>query len=485
MDAKLIESVVAEVLARLEQNGSGSATRRVATSSTPAPNCGCGSRPGVFSDAEEAARAAKSAQEQLRAKGIGGRVAIVELVKSICYDKADEWGKLELEETRIGRLDHKIDKLKGIPGLPGVEWLQPYGLSGDHGITLEEKAPFGTIVGITPVTHSIPTLASNVISMVAAGNTVVFNAHPAGARCAATAVATFNEAIKATVGIENVATIVEEPTLESFNALCASEYTDLICVTGGPGVVRAAMKSGKRAICAGPGNPPVVVDQTADLDRAARSIIFGGGYDNNLLCIGEKQIFVVESVYHAFLEAMKRAGAVYLSPDAVKRLADEAFTTTQDAGGCSHAVLNRALVGADASKLAEVAGLRVPPGTEVLFGECPFDCPFVQEEQMMPYIPVVAARDVHEAIDMAYRSEHGYRHSAIMHSKHLDALTEMGRRMDCTLFVKNGASVAGLGNGGEGYANFSVATTTGEGIVTPETFTRKRRCAMIDSLNIV
>jgi aldehyde dehydrogenase len=100
-------------------------------------------------------------------------------------------------------------------------------------------------------------------------------------------------------------------------------------------------------------------------------------------------------------------------------------------------------------------------------------------------IPVVRAKDVHEAIEFAYQSEHQYRHSAIMHSKNLDNLTLMGRRMDCTLFVKNGPSVAGLGLGGEGYLNYSIATTTGEGIVTTLTFTRKRRCVMVDQLNII
>jgi len=491
MDAKLIESVVAEVLGQLDANRAESGPKpaagsRAAPRPAKPPACGCGpARRGVFADPGEAAAAAREAQTRLREKGMAGRATIVGIVKTLCRDKAEEWGRLEFEETKVGRLDHKIEKLTGIPALPGVEWLSPYGLSGDHGITLEEKAPFGVIAGITPVTHSIPTLASNVVSMVAAGNTVVFNAHPSGARCAAEAVAVFNEAIEAETGLRNVVTIVEEPTIDSFNALCASGDIDLLCVTGGPGVVRAAMKSGKRAICAGPGNPPVVVDETADLDRAARAVIVGAAYDNNLLCIGEKQVFVVDGVYGAFLEAMKRAGARQLKREEVRRLADEAFTTKEDAGGCSHRVLNRALVGADARVLADAAGVRVPAETEVLFGECPFDCPFVHEEQMMPFLPVVRARDVGEAIELAYQSEHQFKHSAIMHSKNLDHLTAMGRRMDCTLFVKNGASIAGLGMGGEGYGNYSVATATGEGIVTPETFTRRRRCAMIDNLNIV
>lgn len=476
MNQQLVSSVVQEVLAKIRADNLFISPGILSRSSK---------RMGVFATAAEAAAAAQEGQRQLRAKGIETRVQIVDLIKSICSEKAEEWGKLEFAETRIGRLEHKIAKLQGIKNVPGIEWLKPYGLSGDNGIMLEEYAPFGVIAAITPVTHSIPTCAGNIVSMVAAGNGIVFNAHPGGAKCAATAIAFFNEQIFAKTGIENLVTIIEQPSLDSFNALCKSPDIDLMCVTGGPGVVNAAMQSGKRAICAGPGNPPVVVDETADFDNAARSVILGGGFDNNLLCIGEKQVFVVDSVYDKFVNAFKRAGAFHLKQDEIKRLANEVFTYKEDGGGCSHAVLNRDYVGADAAVLAKVAGTSAPEKTEVLFADCTSECPFVEEEQMMPVIPVVRARNVDEAIDMAYASEHGFRHSAIMHSKNLDNLTKMGQKMDCTLFVKNGASIAGLGMGGQGYANFSIATTTGEGIVTTQTFTRKRRCVMVNNLNII
>ena len=440
---------------------------------------------GVFDTAGEAAQAAKDAQKQLVAQGIAARVKIVDLIKDICWEKAESWGKLEFEETRIGRLDHKIEKLQIVKFVPGIEWLAPHGLSGDRGITLEELAPFGVIAAITPVTHSVPTLAGNIVSMVAAGNGVVFNAHPGAAKCAAEAVAFFNEAIHRETGIANLVTIVREPSIESFDTLCLSEAVDLVCVTGGPAVVKAAMKSGKRAICAGPGNPPVVVDETADLNLAAASIIQGGGYDNNLLCIGEKQVFVVDAVHQDFLRAMQKAGAHLLGKSQIQRLAGEVFGEKKDADGRSQPVLNREYVGADPAVLAKAAGTTCAPGTELLIAECPFECPFVQKEQMMPMIPIVPARDSREAIDMAVRSEHGYKHSAIMHSKNLDNLTLMGRRMDTTLFVKNGPSIAGLGLGGEGYLNYSIATTTGEGIVTTATFTRRRRCVLVDNLNVV
>lgn len=489
MDSTLVESIVKDVLSQLQGGTSAPASPSpvpAAPSPAPAPRKAFfgSKRPGVYPCGKTAAAAAADAFKKLRPLGFAARAKVIEIVKGMCAANADAWGKIEFEETKIGRLEHKIAKLHAVTDMPGTEWLKPLGMSGDHGITMEENSPFGVIAAIAPVTHSIPTISCNIVNMVAAGNTVVVNAHPGGARCAAMAVAAFNEAIERAIGIRDVVTIVEEPSIESFNELCASDDVSLICVTGGPAVVRAAMKSGKRAICAGPGNPPVVIDVCADFDQAARDIIAGASFDNNLLCIGEKQIFVVESVFDDFIRAFDRAGARLLHQKALDKLTEAVFTYKEDGGGCSRPVLKRDLVGADASRLAEVAGVRVPNDTKVVYAITEADHPFVMEEQMMPCLPVVKARTIEEAIEMARVSEHGYKHSALIHSMHVGHMTAMGRALDSTLFVKNGPSIAGLGMGGEGYGSFSIATTTGEGITTPMTFTRRRRCALIDNLNI-
>lgn len=448
------------------------------------PSLRADGRFGVFSDMDRACSAAQAAFERLREHGLAGRQRVIDIVKELASAKAEEWGRLEFEETRIGRLAHKIEKLHLVKLVPGLEWLRPYGLSGDHGITLEEQTPFGVIGAITPVTHSVPTIAGNIIAMVAAGNAVVFNPHPGGARCAATAIRAFNEAIHAALGIENLVCTVVEPSLATFDALCRRECVRLLCVTGGPGVVNAAMKSGKRAICAGPGNPPVVVDGTGCLKKAAADVIRGAAFDNNLLCIGEKQVFVLEAVAARFMTELAAAGAAKLTPQQLDRLTAAAFTRSNDAGGCSHAVVNRELIGKDVSVLARHAGAEVPADTQLLFAETDANHPFVVEEQMMPMLPVVRVKTFDEAVAAAVRSEHGYKHSAIIHSLNVEHMTQLARAIDTTLFVKNGPSVAGLGLGGEGYMNYSIATTTGEGIVTPRTFTRTRRCVMVDNLRI-
>jgi aldehyde dehydrogenase len=481
LDESTVRSVVEEVLRNLTRSG-GVPTDGNAS---PKPRMGRSYRRfGVFEDAAEASGAAMDAFYQLKEKGIAGRLKVVEIVKGLCQEKAEEWGRLEFEETKIGRLDHKVEKLQIVKLVPGVEWLKPYGLSGDHGITLEEYTPFGVIGAITPSTHSVPTLSGNVVNIVAAGNAVVFNPHPAGARCAAVAVRAFNEAIHRELGIENIVCAIEQPTLESFDALCKAPEISILCVTGGPGVVDAAMQSGKRAVCAGPGNPPVLIDDTADVEKAARCVIQGGSYDNNLLCIGEKEVFVLDGVADRFIRSMRLAGAVQLNDGQLARLTAEAFTEGKDAGGCSHPVVNRDLIGRDAEDLARVAGTTAPTATDLLFAETDANHPYVIEEQMMPMVPIVRVRSVEEGIELAKKAEHGYKHSSMIHSLNVDHMTAMARALDSTLFIKNGPCTAGLGLGGEGYLSYSIATTTGEGITNPKTFTRTRRCVMVDNLRI-
>lgn len=473
IDEKLVAKVVGEVLARLK------------TQQSPGTSSGQ-SGFGVYEDMNTAVEAAQRSFEKLREGGMTARKKAIAVIRKLCVQKAKEWGEIEFNETKIGRLDHKIEKL-GICGdlVPGVEMLDRMAFSGDSGLTVIDYAPWGVIGAITPSTHSVPTLTGNAINMVAAGNAVVYNTHPSAAKCAAIAIREYNQAIFAETGISDLLTTVVKPSLDTFDAMCKHPYVKLLCVTGGPAVVAAAMKTGKRAVCAGPGNPPVVVDETADLDHAARSIIQGASYDNNLLCIGEKEVFVVASVADKLMEALRKAGAVQLDARQVEALAEKAFVFPQGKGaGCPHPVVNRDLVGRDAAVLAKAIGLDIPASTQLLFGETKEDHIFVDEEQMMPFIPVVRVPDVATAIAAAIKAEHGYKHTGIMHSQNIRNLTKMAQEIDTTLFIKNGPCMTGLGLGGEGFLSFSIATPTGEGVTTPMTFTRSRRCVMVENLNL-
>jgi aldehyde dehydrogenase len=473
----LIRNVVSEVLKSL--NGSSLAAKAGAV-----PKSFAG-RYGVFTCVNEAVAAATQAFEQLSERTIEDRKRIIDHIRRISIDQCVELGTAEMNETKVGRLQHKIEKLKTLgQRTPGVEFMRSEVFSGDHGLAVIEHAPFGVIGCITPVTHSLPTITGNAVSMIAGGNTLVVNPHPSGKKIAAEGVRRFNEAIYRDLGIDNLICVIAEPTLDTANDIFKHRGVKMICVTGGPAVARAALNSGKRAVVAGPGNPPVVVDETADLDRAARCIIQGAAYDNNLLCIAEKEVFVVESVFDKMLAAMDRAGAARLNAREVDAFTKVAIQSVGE-GEHKHDVPSKEFLGQDAAVLARGIGKSVSPQTELLFGETDETNPFVPVEQMMPFVPFVRCKDVDEAIAKAKFYEHGFRHTAIIHSNNVRNMTKMGRTMDTTLFVKNGPCMASLGLGGEGYLSFSIATPTGEGVTTPLTFTRERRCSLIDDLRIL
>jgi aldehyde dehydrogenase len=473
IDETLIRTVIEQVLSRM------------GGSVPPSSNGSYQGRFGQFTDVNSAVAAAREAFDRLSGMTIDDRRRIIGHIRRISIEQCVELGTMEMEETKIGRLPHKIEKLKTLGERSlGVEFLRSEVFSGDHGLAVIEHAPFGVIAAITPVTHSLPTITGNAVSMIAAGNTLVVNPHPSGRKVAAEGVRRFNEAIYRDLGVDNLICLLVEPTIESAEALFKHRDIALICVTGGPAVARAAMQQPKRAVVAGPGNPPVVVDETAELDRAARAIITGAAYDNNLLCISEKEVFVVESVFDAMLAAMERAGAVRLCAKEVDALTKVAIASVGE-GPHKHDVAGKDFIGKDAAELARAIGKSVPASVELLFGETDETNPFVPVEQMMPFLPFVRCRNVDEAIAKAKDAEHGFRHTALIHSTNVNNMTKMGRAMDTTLFVKNGPCMAGLGLGGEGYVSFSIATPTGEGVTTPLTFTRERRCTMVDNLRIL
>lgn len=483
MNQALVQDVVAEVMRRLGNRTAPAPVRPAPAVSYIAPRIEVRSgEHGVFASVDDAVSAATEAQKKLVKLSLDDRDQIVKLVKAMAKQNAQAWGKLELDETKIGRLDHKIEKLQIIELVPGVEFLKTSANSGSNGVCLEEFAPFGVIGIITPVTHSIPTLTANVVNMVAAGNAIVANPHPSGSNCAAHAVREYNKAINARFGIDHLITCIIPPTLETADAIFNHRGIPLLVVTGGPAVARAALAAKKRAIVAGPGNPPVVVDETACLTNTASSIVKGAAYDNNLLCIGEKQVFCVDSVFDKLMSTMERHGGFILNSSQIDSLTRKAFKVDPK-DNKPH--VNKDYVGNDASVLAEAAGASCPPATQLLVGETDVNHPFVQEEQMMPFVPFVRVTNVEEAMDRAIETEHGYRHTALIHSRNLDTITKFGRRANTTLFVVNGPSMSGLGLGGQGYLSYSIATPTGEGITTPLTFTRYRRVMMTGSLRMI
>jgi acyl-CoA reductase-like NAD-dependent aldehyde dehydrogenase len=407
----------------------------------------------------------------------------VEAVRRVGIENAEMFARETFAETGMGRVADKIAKHIGCATLtPGFEDLETTAWSGDHGLTIEEMAPFGVIGAVTPSTHPVPTMLNNTISNLVAGNGAVFNGHPGGKRVFAHGLALMNQAIVAAGGPANIVSCVAEPTIESANEMFNHPDIRLLLITGGPGVVKAAMTAPKRVIAAGPGNPPVVVDETADLQKAAISIINGASFDCNVLCTGEKEVFVVDTVADELKRHMVANGCYELTTQQIEQLAAQVFQTKE---GSSEPVLNRARVGNEPAALAATIGLQVPATTRMLIGETSKDHHFVQHEQMTSFLPIVRTRDVDQAIDFALEAEHGFGHTSMIHSRNIAAMDKMARLVNTTIFVKNGPSYAGGGSEGEGTLSYSIATPTGEGLTTARTFTRKRRCALVDYFRIV
>ncbi len=434
---------------------------------------------GVFDTMEEALEAVSKAYKQFRSYTVEQREKMIAEIRRLTLEEAGEMARLGVEETGMGRVSDKVIKHQLVANkTPGTEDLQPTVKTGDQGLTLVEMAPFGVIGSITPSTNPSETVICNSIGMIAGGNAVVFNPHPNAKNIANYAVDLVNRGILAAGGPENLVVSVKKPTMDTSNTMVKSPIVRMLVATGGPGVVRMLLSSGKKAIGAGAGNPPVIVDDTADIKKAAADIVKGASFDNNLPCIAEKECFVFNSVADELISAMQQSGAYLLKGADVDKLLKVALIEKDGKFG-----INKDWVGKDAGKFLKAIGIDADP--RLIICETDAKHPFVQVEMMMPILAIVRVHDIDEAIDLAVQAEHGNRHSAHIHSKNVDRLTAFARAVETTIFVKNAPSYAGIGAGGEGHTTFTIAGPTGEGLTSARSFTRQRRCVMADGLHIV
>lgn len=439
---------------------------------------------GIFPDITRAVTAASRAQKMWIALPLEKRKEVIAHLRERLRENAQVLAWAAWRETGLGRYEDKIEKnLLNINKVPGIEDLEPIAWSGDRGLTLMERAPFGVCGSITPVTNPAATVIGNSIAMIAGGNSVVFNPHPSAKECSARTIAVINQAIIEAGGPANLVTGVAEPTIESAQELMKHPGTRLTLVTGGEAVVHVAMQSGKRAICAGPGNPPVVVDETADLDETARGIIKGASFDNNIICTDEKNIIAVDAIADRLIAALRGLGCRILTQDELARLEKVIFSEPVKPGKPTG--LNKKLIGQNPSVILKEIGIAIDDQVRLAIAEVPREHTLVWTEQMMPILPLVRVPDADAAIDFAIAVEGGRRHTAVIYSRHLDHLSRYAKEADVSIFVKNGPNLAGLGYGGEGFCSFSIAGTTGEGMTRPRTFTRERRCVLVDAFRIV
>ena len=459
VNEKMVQDIVQEVVAKMQISSDVSGKK------------------GVFSDMNEAIEASKKAQKIVARMSMDQREAIISKIRQKIKENAEILARMGVEETGMGNVGHKILKHQLVAEkTPGTEDITTTAWSGDRGLTLIEMGPFGVIGAITPCTNPSETVLCNTIGMLAGGNTVVFNPHPAAIKTSIYAVNLLNEASVEVGGPDNIAVTVEHPTMETSDVMMKHKDIHLIAATGGPGVVTAVLSSGKRGIGAGAGNPPALVDETADIRKAAEDIVNGCTFDNNLPCIAEKEIVAVDSIADELLHYMVNEQGCYM----ISKEEQDALTEVVLKGGR----LNRKCVGRDAKTLLGMIGITVPDNIRCITFEGPKEHPLIAEERMMPILGVVRAKDFDDAVEQAVWLEHGNRHSAHIHSNNVDNITKYAKAIDTAILVKNGPSYAALGFGGEGYCTFTIASRTGEGLTSASTFTKRRRCVMTDSLCI-
>ena len=442
---------------------------------------------GVFEDINDAINAAQNGYKAVSAMSVEQREKIISEIRKLTRAEAHIMGALGVAETHMGRPDHKTAKhILVADKTPGTEDIKAEAQTGDYGLTLTEQAPFGVVGAITPSTNPSETVICNSIGMIAAGNGVVFNPHPGAIATSNYAVDLVNRASAAAGGPRVLVASVVKPTMETAAVIQKHPSIKLLVCTGGPGVVKAVLSSGKKAIGAGAGNPPVIVDDTADIKKAAKDIIDGCTFDNNLPCIAEKEVFAFRNIADELIDGMMKNGAYMIEADKARELAEIVLVDKKNPKtGIVKKTVSRECVGRDARVLLAKIGIEVDDSIRCIICEADFDHPFIQNELMMPILPIVRVDNIDEAIDLAVKAEHGNRHTAHMHSKNIENLSRFARAVETTIFVKNAPSYAGIGFGGEGHTTFTIAGPTGEGITSARSFTRRRRCVMADSFRII
>jgi len=437
-----------------------------------------GARSGVFETVDEAIAGAKKAQKEFAKLRLEDRKKAIDAVREAMLLQVEAMAQRAYEETGLGNVADKINKHKlAIEKTPGVEDLVTGIQTGDHGMTIYELSPYGVIGALTPSTNPTETIICNAIGMLAAGNAVCFGVHPSAKNSCLVVIEQLNIVLKEAIGIENLIVTINQPSIKSAEELMTHSDVSLLVVTGGPGVVRAAMGSGKKVIAAGAGNPPVIVDETANIEKAASDIVSGASFDNNILCIAEKSIVAVASIADFLMFQMEKNNAFFLKNEAdIKKLVD-LVTIDQKS-------INGKYIGKSATEILKAANIDCDFSPRLIVFEATKDHLLAKHEQLMPVIPFIRVNDFDEAFDVALEIEKGYGHTAVLHSQNISRLNRAARDFQTAIFVKNGPSYAGLGFGGEGAATFTISTPTGEGTTTARHFAKTRRCVLTDGFTI-
>lgn len=435
------------------------------------------SKSGVFATVNEAIAAAKKAQEEFSDCTLATRTKAIEAIRYEMRTMVKKLAQMTVEETGMGRVADKVIKINlTLDKTPGVEDLITECETGDNGMTLYELSPYGVIGAVTPSTNPGETLICNSIGMLAAGNAVFFSVHPGAVNLSKWLVSELNRIVYEAIGIANLIVTIDKPSIEAAQEMMVHPDVPLLVVTGGPGVVNQALRSGKKVIGAGAGNPPSFVDETANIKKAAQDIVIGASFDNNILCIAEKSVVAVRLIKDQLINEMIKVGCVLVKDQAK---IDKLLELTLVNG-----TPNRKFIGKNASVILEAADIPFEGDPRLIILETKKEHPFATEEMLMPIVPIITVEDFEEGLSTCLFLENGLHHTATMHSLNMERLNRMARKIQTSIFVKNGPSFAGLGYNGEGVTTFTIATPTGEATTTARHFARRRRCCLTTGFQI-
>ncbi len=432
----------------------------------------------IYSSVTEAVSAAKGAYGRYTELTLNERQEILERVKQALRTEISRLAVMTVEETGMGNVQDKIKKIElAIEKTPGIEDLITEVNTGDHGMTLYELSSFGVVCAVQPCTNPCATLINNTIGMLAAGNAVIHCPHPRAVKVSQFLTALISNTIRDVCGIDNLVVTLHESLMGYTTEVMSHPDVDLVVCTGGSSSLRRAMTCGKKVIGAGPANPVAMVDSSADLAKAARDIVQGASFDYNLMCTSEKSIIVVKDVADLFIYELLKSGVYYVKDEAEIQMLLHAAVTEDG-------LINKKLEGRSADEILAYAGIQCSSSVKLIVAETKKFHPFATIELLMPLIPLIKAENFDEMLEIALELEQGYKHTATIHSESIEHLNRAAKKMQTSVFVKNGASLLGIGFDKEGHTSFTIATATGEGTTSARHFARRRRCTLTSGFSI-
>ena len=399
--------------------------------------------------------------------------AIVEAMAAAIEPEAARLGRMAVEETGYGNHEHK--RVKDLMNARGtVEWLRGIKTLGllwrdDATKIAAFGEPMGLVAALIPVTNPSSTVIFKVLSAVKAGNAIVCAPHPRGVRTGNEVVRIMANAAEQAGAPKGLIQCLEHVTIQGTAELMRHRRTSVVMATGGPGMVKAAYSSGKPTLAVGAGNVPCYVHKSMarDLDEVAEMIVASKSFDYGTACVSEQAVIADPEIAREMRAALKAAGGYFCTPAEADRLAGVIFTERQ--------AMNPERVGQSPERLAELAGISIPPRTKCLISnetDIGWHRP-LSAEKLNPVLAFYEAKDSAHGIETAHNIAkfEGWGHSAVVHSHDPQVVADFARVPTGRVLVNVPAIHGGAGYATDLEPSFMLGTGTWSGSITSDNVT--------------